>query len=93
MKPTLAKIIIALAMLFSPGCASDGSFPDREQRCGHYSNVYALYIASTAVRPIAKEEAAAALAATIFLRTYCGWTGTKAVDVNGVPVIQPPNER
>ena len=93
----LIPLVFALALL--AGCAST---PDKEQRCASYAEVYQLYLASTEVRPVSKEEVAAATAAAIFLRTYCGWTGsttapkargakpTPEVDENGVPVIHPP---
>jgi hypothetical protein len=94
---TLLALCAALALL--AGCAST---PDKEQRCASYAQVYELYLASTQVRTVSKEEIAAATAAAIFLQAYCGWTdstsepGTRGlesgpeVDGNGVPVIHPP---
>ena len=93
---TILALCAALALL--AGCSST---PDKDKRCATYADVYTLYLASTEVRPVSKEESAAAAAAAIFLRTYCGWTGnttaaTKGakpkpeVDANGVPIIDPP---
>lgn len=80
-----AAIITACASLL--GCAS---MEDKDKRCATYADVYTLYLSSTEVRPVSKEESAAAAAAAIFLRTYCGWTATRGNDANGVPVIVPP---
>ena len=96
---TILSLCAALALL--AGCSS---MPDKDKRCATYADVYTLYLASTEVRPVSKEESAAAAAAAIFLRTYCGWTGNTTaaakgvkgakpepeVDANGVPIIHPP---
>lgn len=99
MKPIVTILALCAALALLAGCAST---PDKEQRCASYAEVYQLYLASTEVRPVSKEDVAAATAAAIFLRTYCGWTGsttapktrgakpTPEVDENGVPVIHPP---
>ncbi len=99
MKPALTMLALCAALALLAGCAST---PDKEQRCTSYAELYQLYLASTEVRPVSKEEVAAATAAAIFLRTYCGWTSsttapktrgakpTPEVDENGVPVIHPP---
>jgi hypothetical protein len=79
-------LTVALGLLV--GCASG---PDQDQRCETYAEVYSLYLASTEVRPVSHEEIAAATAAALFLKTYCGWTATRAVDANGVPILYPPS--
>jgi|GEM_PF-4008862 len=88
MKSIITILALCAALALLAGCAST---PDKEQRCVSYAEVYTLYLASTEVRPVSKEEVAAATAAAIFLRTYCGWTATRGNDANGVPVIHPPN--
>ena len=87
MKPIVTILALCAALALLAGCSST---PDKEQRCASYAEVYTLYLASTEVRPVSKEEVAAATAAAIFLRTYCGWTATRGNDANGVPVIHPP---
>ena len=99
MKPTLTLLALCAALALLAGCSS---MPSKEQRCASYAEVYTLYLASTEVRPVSKEEVAAATAAAVFLRTYCGWSGdtstpaTKSaqpepeIDANGVPIIHPP---
>lgn len=81
--------IIAVALLLA-GCAG---MDTQEKRCATYGDMYALYLATVEVRPVSAEESAAAAAAAIFLRAYCGWTGPRGIavtDTNGVPVIMPP---
>jgi hypothetical protein len=95
---TLALVLLAigLAGVLFTGCAG---MKDKEQRCATYGDVYSLYLATTAVRPVSKDESAGAAAAAIFLRAYCGWVGPKAgpgsstVDSNGVPILYPPTPR
>lgn len=87
MKQLSIALALTLALGLLVGCASG---PDKDQRCETYAEVYTLYLASTEVRPVSPEEVAAATAAAIFLKTYCGWTATRAVDANGVPIIHPP---
>lgn len=99
MKTKLTLLAFCVALALVAGCSTTA---DKDKRCATYTDVYTLYLASTEVRPVSKEEVAAATAAAIFLRTYCGWTGsttapktrgakpTPEVDENGVPVIHPP---
>lgn len=89
------SFLLLIAFLFTAcllsGCATGSSKPDR---CGYYSDAYSLYLSTTTLRPVSKEESSSAAAAAIFLRTYCGWTGPKGspfdVDENGVPIVFPP---
>lgn len=102
MKTKLTLLALCVALALVAGCSTTA---DKDKRCATYADVYTLYLASTEVRPVSKEESAAAAAAAIFLRTYCGWTGktttpaTKGtrgakpepeIDANGVPIIYPP---
>ena len=104
MKTKLTILALCVALALVAGCSTTA---DKDKRCATYADVYTLYLASTEVRPVSKEESAAAAAAAIFLRTYCGWTGkttapaTKGtrgakpepeVDANGVPIIYPPSK-
>jgi hypothetical protein len=90
------KLIIPLLsiLLVITGCAGK---TDRTERCTHYSAIYEAYLTTTTLRPVSKEEAAAAAVAAVFLRTYCGWSGPKAgsmtdvEDANGVPNVFPPD--
>lgn len=92
----LGLLAVGLAGVILTGCAG---MKDKEQRCATYGDAYSLYLATTAVRPVSKEESAGAAAAAIFLRAYCGWVGPKAgpgsstVDSNGVPILYPPTPR
>jgi hypothetical protein len=96
---TFLSFCILIAVLFCAclftGCAGMDS---KEKRCSTYADAYTLYLSTTEIRPVSKEEAAAAATAAIFLRTYCGWVGPKdgitpSEDANGVPVIFPPESR
>lgn len=87
----LMFVVGFLAVLFT-GCAG---LKDKESRCSAYSDAYSVYLATSAIREVSKDEKTAATAAAIFLRTYCGWTAPKgapedAVDSNGVPKVNPP---
>lgn len=88
-----------VAILAGLAACSTGCNTTKADRCEKYVSVYQLYLASTAVRPVSKEETAAAAAAALFLTTYCGWHGETAAPgakagpprtVHGVPVIFPP---
>lgn len=90
---SLGLVAIGLLCVALTGCAS---MEDKEKRCSTYADVYTLYLATTEIRPVSKEESAAASVAAIFLRTYCGWSGPRSgpgistVDSNGVPILYPP---
>lgn len=91
MKPIKTISAIAAALLLLSGCVgATGNVPDKERRCGMYANAYAIYTATSEFREVSADEKAAALKAVEFLKVYCGWRATRAVDKNGVPVIQPP---
>jgi len=83
----MKTLIAILTLCLFSGCAW---FQDKERRCAAYEEVYTAYRASMEVRPVSPEEVAAATAAAVFLRNYCGWTATRGNDANGVPVIHPP---
>lgn len=86
MKPIILALCAAASLL--AGCASN---PDKDKQCATYAEVYELYVPTADVRPVSKEEVAAATAAAIFLRSYCGWTATRGNDSNSVPILRPPN--
>lgn len=84
----LAAVGIA-ALAFLVGCA--GNPKTSEGRCENYVALYETYLATTALRPVSKEESAAAMVASVFLRTRCGWQSTRAgTDAQGVPILAPP---
>lgn len=82
-------IIAIVASLF--GCSTT----DRTEECAKYRQIYDLYQLSLLGNRVPSEkEKEAAMAAALFLTTYCGWNSSTSdrglnVDVNGVPIIYP----
>lgn len=84
----LALVFVAVALM--TGCASG---PEAKvKQCSHYAVIYETYTATVGegLREASKEEVIAATAAAAFLRAYCGWTPTRGLDENGVPILVPP---
>ncbi|MDX1996320.1 MAG: hypothetical protein SF066_01265, partial [Thermoanaerobaculia bacterium] len=63
MKTKLTLLAFCVALALVAGCSTTA---DKDKRCATYADVYTLYLASTEVRPVSKEESAAAAAAAIF---------------------------
>lgn len=98
---TLKSFLVLIAILFVAclftGCTTTG-LDTKEKRCTAYSDAYSLYLATAEIREVSKDEKAAASAAAIFLRTWCGWTAPKGgpsgtVDKNGVEIVYPPKPK
>lgn len=84
MKPITSLLLAALLV----GCGTT-----KDQRCQTYRATYELYRTTSLTRKPTETELDAAHAAAVFLTLYCGWTKTKAVDQNGVPVVVPGGGR
>ncbi len=84
MKRITSLILAALLV----GCGTT-----RDQRCQTYRATYELCRTASLTRNPTETELDAANAAAVFLTVYCGWIKTKAVDINGVPVVVPGGER
>lgn len=81
----IASLILAALLV---GCGTT-----QDQRCQTYRVTYELYRTASLTRKPSETELDAANAAAVFLTVYCGWIKTKAVDINGVPVVVPGGER
>lgn len=87
-RPVIIAACLFAACLFVPGCA--GTLDTTDKRCNAASAVYEAYLASTLVRQPSKDETAAANAAAIVLRLYCGYTPARPGEVQ--PALAPaPN--
>lgn len=66
-------------------------FKDKKTTCDTAAAALGAYhavIAAGSTPSVTQIQAAAG--ATAFLTAYCGWTETRGVDANGVPIILPP---
>ena len=88
MKTTLTLLAAVCAAAFiNAGCASG---PDRQTACDTARAAYEVYLADRELRQPTPEEVRWATAAALFLRTQCGWTPARGLDVNGVPIVVAP---
>lgn len=82
-------IILAIALTgLTTGCAM---FKDKKTTCDTAAAALGAYHAVIAAGSSpSPTQIQAAAGATAFLTAYCGWTETRGVDANGVPIILPP---
>lgn len=95
MKKLIQTIVLACASVtLLTGCALFRDGETKTTTCTTAAAALAAYQAVVAAgQSPSQAQIQAAAGAAAFLTAWCGWSDTRGIDPNGVPIILPPADQ